>query len=169
MKLTRIISLFVVAIVALSCNKDDDGVDAYNYNKANLTGTYSVSAFKSKEVKTVKVEGFDVETTIVITGDTFGVSFIFDSTDILTMDGLYRIVKVKTQNNKTDEESEIIDLDNKKTSYVVNAQTSELTIGKKVYKVSNFSRTGFKINHENSTVGKNGETTKYTEEWVFKK
>lgn len=168
MKLTKIISLIVLSIVVLSCNKDDDN-DSYNYNKANLTGTYSVSAFKSKEVKTVNVDGFDVVTTTTITGDTFGVTFTFDSTEILTMDGLYRVVKVKTQNNQTIEETEIIDLDNEKKSYSVNAGTSELTIGNKVYKVSGFSRTGFKINLEKTTPNGDEGSTVYTEEWVFKK
>lgn len=167
MKLTKIISLIVIAVIALSCNKDDDN-NAYNFNKDNLTGTYSVSAFQSKEVKTKMVEGFNVVTTIISTGDTFDdLTVIFDSNDIRTMDGTYRIKEVKSQDNKPDiVHFDIIVLNNEKKSYAVNANTSELTIGNKKYKVSGFSRTGFKISFSNIS---EIENTVYTEEWVFVK
>ena len=169
MKLTKLLSILVIAVIAFSCSKNDDNTDTYNYNKDNLTGTYAVTAFKSKEVKTVKVDGFDVFTTTVITGDTFRMNAIFDSTDILTMDGIYRIVKVKTYGDQTIEEADYIVLDNEEKSYSVNAATSELTFGGKTYKVSDFGRTGFKISFEKTTVESNGDSTVYTEEWSFKK
>ena len=169
MNLTRIISLLVFAVVAFSCSSDDDGDGAYNYNKDNLTGTYSLTSYKTKEVKTIKVEGFNVITTTVSTGDTFSVTAIFDSNNIRTMNGTYRIMEVKTQGNETSENAYIVVLENDKKSFSVNASTSELTVGDKTYKVSEFGRTGFKIKMEKTTVKDNGDNTGYSEEWVFKK
>lgn len=169
MNLTRIISLLVIAFVAFSCSSDDDGDGAYNYNKNNLTGTYSVSAYETKEVKTVDVDGFDVVTTIVSTGDTFDVSVTFDSNDTRTMNGTYRINEVKTQGGQRSESARIVVVENDKKTYSVNTSASEITIGNTTYKVSGFGRTGFKINMEERTDKPNGDSTVYTEEWVFKK
>src|SRR5690554_1372603 len=129
MKLTKILSLILIVTVALSCNKDDDGVDAYNYNKANLTGTYTLTKFETKEVKTEDVNGFNVTTTTISTGDTFSVTATFDSNDICTMDGTFRIVEVKTQGNDRNENSYIVVIDNETESYSVLTSTSELTLG----------------------------------------
>lgn len=168
MKLTKLVSLIVLAVIALSCNKDDDS-DSYNYNKDNLTGTYSVSAFKTKEVKTEDVNGFNVTTTTLSTGDTFDVTANFDSNDVRTLNGTYRVNEVVTQGGDRRENAYIIVLENEKKSYSVNANISELTIGGTKYKVSDFNRTGFKINYAKTTEKANGDTTVYTEEWVFKK
>src|SRR5690606_27640127 len=115
-------------------------------NKDNLTGTYSVNYFQSKEVKTQDVNGFNVTTTTTSTGDTFDVTSNFDSNDVRTINGTYRVKEVKTQGDQTGETAYIVVLNNEKKSYSVNASTSELTIGNKTYKVTGFSRTGFKIN-----------------------
>ncbi len=168
MKLTKLISLIVIAVIALSCNKDDDN-NGYNFNKDNLTGTYSVNAFQSKEVKTEDVNGFDVTTTTVSTGDTFDATVTFDSNDIRTFNGTYRVKEVITQGGARMESAYIVVLNNETKSYSVNANTSELTIGGKKYKVSEFSLNGFKINLSKTTEKDNGDITIYTEEWVFKK
>lgn len=169
MKLTKLFSILMLAVVLLGCSSSDDSSNAYNYNKDNLTGTYSLTAFQSKEIKTVKVEGFDVITTIVSTGDTFDVTNRFDSNNVLTMDGTYRVTEVKTQGGETSEDAFIIVLENDQQTYSVNANTSELTLTGKTYKVNDFGRTGFKINFEKTTVQDNGDNTVYTEEWVFQK
>lgn len=169
MKLTKLFSILVIALVTLSCSSSDDSSDTYNYNKDNLTGTYSLFAFKSKKVKTVDVDGFNVTTTTVSTGDTFNVTYKFDSNDILTMDGTYRVAEVKTQGGDSSQDAYIVVLNNETESYLVNASTFELTLADKTYRVSDFSRTGFKINYEKTTVEDNGDNTVFTEEWVFKK
>lgn len=169
MKLTKLLSIILVALIISSCSKDDDGSDAYNFNKDNLTGTYTVNYFQSKEVKTQDVNGFNVTTTTTSTGDTFDVTSNFDSNDVRTINGTYRVKEVKTQGDQTGETAYIVVLNNEKKSYSVNASTSELTIGNKTFKVTGFSRTGFKINMTKSTTENNGDTTVYTEEWGFKK
>lgn len=169
MKLTKLFSILILAVVTLSCSSSDDGSDAYNYNKDNLTGTYSLNAFQSKKVKTVDVDGFDVTTTTLSTGDTFSVTATFDSNDVRTLNGTYRINEVITQGSDTRESAYIVVLENEKKSYSVNASTSEITIDNIKYKVSNFTRTGFKMSYENITVEDNGDNTVYTEEWDFKK
>ncbi len=169
MKLTKLFSILLIAVVSFSCSKSDDSSDAYQFNKDNLTGTYSLNSFKSKEIKTIKVEGFDVVTTIVSTGDTFDMMYKFDSNNVLTKDGTYRVTEVKTLGGETSQETYIIDLDGETESYSVNANTTELTIKDITYQVSNFSRTGFKISYEYVTVEENGNKVEYNEEWVFKK
>src|SRR5690554_6546679 len=99
MKLTRILSLILLAFVAISCSNDDDNVDIYDFNKANLTGTYTLTKYETKEVKTEDVNGLDVTTTTLSTGDTFSVTATFDSNNICTLNGTFRIVEVKTQGN----------------------------------------------------------------------
>src|SRR5690554_3650088 len=169
MKLTKLFSILMLAVVTLSCSSSDDSADTYNYNKDNLTGTYSLTAFKSKEVKVQDVNGFDVTTTTVSTGDTFGVSAKFDSTNKLTYDGTYRVLEVKTQAGGSTDRSYIIVFDEEVINYSVNASTFELTLDGKTYKVSGFNRTGFKINYEKTTLEENGDSTVFTEEWVFRK
>lgn len=159
----------MMALVAFGCSKDDDGDDAYHYTKNNLTGTYSITYFQTKKVETVDVNGFDVTTTTVSTGDTFNVTATFDSNDILTLDGTYRIMEVKTQGDQSTENPYIVVLDSEKEEYSVNANTSELTFGGRTYKVSGFGRTGFNISMEKTTIKDNGDMTEYTENWTFTK
>ncbi len=170
MKSTKILSLIFLAVVILSCSKDDDGpVDVYDYNKANLTGTYSLTKYETKEVKTQDVNGFDVITTTVSTGDTFSVSVTFDSNDICTIDGTFRIVEVKTQGTERTETSYIEVLNELTKPYIVHANTTELTLGDSKYKVSDFTRTGFRINLTETIVEENGDSTVYTKELILKK
>lgn len=169
MKTIKFLSFLVMAFVAFSCSKDDDGVEAYLYNKNNLTGTYSITYYQTKKVETVDVNGFDVTTTTLSTGDTFNITATFDSNDILTFDGTFRIVEVKTQNGQNTENPYIVVQNEEKMAYTVNANTSELTFADQTYKVSNFSRTGFKIDMEKTTVNDNGDTTVYSENWTFSK
>ncbi len=168
MKLTKLIFLFVLSIAAISCSKDDDN-DTYDYNKDNLTGTYKITFFESREVETVNVSGFDVVTTTTSTGDTFNISAVFASNNTLTVDGTYRITETVTQGSQSSTETYIVDLDNETSGYSVNAATAELTIDGSTYKVSNFSPTGFKINLSETTTQPNGDNTVYTEELRFTK
>ncbi|QAA82003.1 hypothetical protein EI546_09830 [Aequorivita sp. H23M31] len=169
MKLIKIISVLLVALLAFSCSSNDDGVEIYKFNKDNLTGTYNITAFKSKKVKQAKVEGFDITTTTVSTGDTFNMTANFDSNNVVTFNGSYRVLEVITQNDGRMENAYIIVRDNETSPYTVNTTTNELTIEGRKFKVNNFSATGFKLNLEETTVEENGDTTVYTEEWVYKK
>lgn len=169
MKLTKYISILVLTFAVLSCSKSDDSADSFNYNKDNLAGTFSLTGFKSKKVKTVEVDGFKVTTTTVATGDTFQVLYKFDSNNVVTTDGTYRVTEVKTQSGESTQDAYIIVLDNDKINYQVKEATNELVLDGKTFKVNNFTRTGFKINFEETTVQENGDTTVFEEEWVFNK
>lgn len=169
MKLAKLIFLFTLAIAAVGCNKDDDGTDTYDYNKDNLTGTYKVTFFESKEVETVDVNGFDVVTTTTSTGDTFDVTAVFAANNTVTTNGTYRITETVTQGSQSDTDAYIVVLNNETVGYSVNSATTELTIDGSTYKVSNFSATGFKINLSETTTLPNGDSTVYTEEMRFTK
>lgn len=168
MKLSRLILLLAVLIVAGSCNTDDDGgPGAFLFNKDNLTGTYSLGFHESKKVKTKEVEGFNVTTTTIGKGDTFSVTWSFDSDDKVTRNGTYRISSTKTQSGETQASAVIIVLDNEKSDYFVNASTSEVSIDGMTYKVSNFSRTGFTLKFSGTSIESNGDTEVYEEELRF--
>ncbi len=169
MKSIKFLSFLFMVLIAFGCSKDDDGVESYHYSKNNLTGTYSITYYQTKIVETVDVNGFDVTTTTTSTGDTFNITATFDSNDILTLDGTYRVVEVKTQSGQSTENPYIVVKDDEKMSYSVKENTSELTFDNRTYKVSDFGRTGFKIQREKTTVADNGDTTVYTENWTFSK
>jgi len=171
MKLTKLILLFVLAVAAVSCNKDDDdnGPAPYEYNKDNLTGTYKLTYFQSEEIETVNVNGFDVVTTTVSTGDTFDVLTVFASNNIITSDGSYRITETITQGGQTITDAYIVILNNETTGYSVNAAGGKLTIEGNTYDVSNFTPTGFQINLDETTTEPNGDSTVYREEIRFTK
>lgn len=168
MKLTKIFSALLLVLVTFGCSKDDN-TESYDYSKDNLVGTYSLTAFTGKKIETVKVNGFDVVTTTVSTGDTFDVTYKFDATNTLTTDGTFRLLEVKTQSGQTNESATIVVLNEETIGYSVNEVAANLTIGTTTYKVRDFSTTGFKINLEKTDVEPNGDSTVYTEEWTFKK
>ena len=173
MKITRLILLLAVLVVAGSCNKDDDnGPEPFIFNKDNLTGTYSLVFHESKKVKTIEVEGFNVTTTGK--GDTFSVNWSFNSDNKITRNGTYRISSSKTQSGETQESAVIIVLDNEKSNYSVHTSNNQLTMdammyrdSNMTYKVTGFSRTGFTLEFSDTSVEQNGDTEIYEEELRF--
>lgn len=167
MKLTRLFLFLAIAFVAGSCSSDDDGAEVYSFNKDNLTGTYSLVFYESKKVKTKNDEGFTVTTTTIGKGDTFSVTWSFNSDNKVTYNGTYRVTRVITQGGQTREEAEIIVLDNERSNYSVHQSNNELTIDGKIFKVSGFSRTAMTLKHSNSTVEEDGATVVYDQELRF--
>jgi len=168
MKLTRIILLMALIVVAGSCSSDDDnGPAPFVYNKENLTATYNLVYYQSKNVNTKVVDGFDVVTTTVETGDTFNVLVSFDSTNKMISNGTYRISWTKTQHGNTQEGAEIIVLDSEENNYVVKEATSKLIIEGRSYDVIGFSRTGFTLKMTETNVESDGEINDYEEELRF--
>lgn len=166
MKLIKSFIIFVMVLSVAACSKDDSS--KYHYNKNNLTGTYSLNYLKSKEVKTVKIDGFDVVTTTELTGDTFSVTYSFSSDNSLTKNGTYRIVEKKTQNNQTQESSYIVVLDNEVESYSVQESAKLLTINGVSYEVVNFNETGFRLKRSETTEVE-GVVVEFEEELRFEK
>lgn len=168
MKSLKFIIVFAFALATISCSKDDNNNSSYNYNKDNLLGKYKLKSLKSKMVKTIKVDGFDVVTTTTSEGDTFSVSYQFASNNTVTKNGTYRITETKTQNTQTSDTTYIVVLEDKKVDYSVNQDKNELTLNGSTYKVSNFNSTGFKLNLDETTEN-NGEERKFTKKLEFSK
>lgn len=166
MKAIKSLFVFLIIISAVACSKDDS--PRYEYNKNNLTGTYSLVYLESKEVKTVKVDGFDVVTTTELKGDTFSTTYSFSSDNSLTKDGTYRVVETKTQNDQTQETSYIVVLDNEQVSFSVQEDARLLTIEGVSYDVSHFNETGFRIKRTESREVE-GMTVDFEEELRFEK
>ena len=170
MKITKLFFLFILAIAAVGCSKDDDnGPAPYDYNKDNLTGTYKLTYFQTEDVETVNVNGFDVVTTTTSIGDTFNFTVIFASNNTATADGTYRVTETVVQGSQTMTDTYIVDVDNEISGFSVNAATTELTLDSSTYKVSNFSPTGFTITLFENIVEPNGDSSVYNVELRFSK
>lgn len=166
MKTLRILFGFILMAAVMSCSSDDSV--KFEYNKNNLTGTYSLKQLESKHVKTVKVDGFDVVTTTTLTGDTFNTTYSFSSDNSLTKNGTYRIVEARTQNNQTRDTTYIVVLDNEQVNYSVQETEKLLTIEGVSYNVLNFNETGFRLKRNETRV--EGEATiEFQEELRFEK
>lgn len=166
MKTLRILFGFILIAAVVSCSSDDSV--RYEYNKNNLTGTYSLKQLESKRVRTVKVDGFDVVTTTTLKGDTFNATFSFSSDNSLTKDGTYRIVETRTQNNQTQDTTYIVVLDNEQVNYSVQDTERLLTIEGVSYDVENFNETGFRLKRKESRV-EGDATIEFEEELRFEK
>lgn len=167
MRAFKSIFVFVLALTVVSCSKDDSA--GYEYNKDNLTGTYSLVYLQSKKVKTVIVDGFEVVTTTENKGDTFDATYAFSSDNKVIKNGTYRIVETITQNDQTLENSYIVVLDDEMANYSVQGSAKKLTIDGVTYDVSQFNTTGFRLKRTESTEEPNGETIEFTEEFRFEK
>lgn len=167
MKLVKFLSVFVIVAIFSSCSKDDG--PGYGYTKDNLTGTYSLVFHHAKEVRTTKIDGFDVVTTTVSEGDTFDkVTYSFSADNEVLKKGSYRIVETKTQNNQTQERSYIVNFVDERGTYSVQESLRKLTIDGVTYDVERFNETGFNIKRSEKTV--DGETiTELEEELRFQK
>lgn len=166
MKVLKSLIVFVMVMSVAACSKDDS--PRFEYNKNNLTGTYNLVSLESKEVKTVKIDGFDVVTTTKHKGDTFDVTYSFSSDNTVTKNGTYRIVKTVTYNDQTQESSYIVVLDNEVENYSVQESAKLLTIDGVSYDVVNFNETGFRLKRSETTEVE-GTIIEFEEELRFEK
>jgi len=167
MKALKFFFLFTFAVALVSCSSDDDN-PGYEFNQDNLMGTYDLTSLHSKRVKTVNVEGFDIETTTTKEGSTFDCIYDFGSDNKVTLNGTYLISETKKQNGNTSDTTYIVNLSDEKVDYAVNADEKELTLDGETYKVSNFSESGFKLKLSRSGTDEDGNDTEFTKEMLFK-
>lgn len=167
MKTLKFFFLFAFSIALVSCSSDDDN-PSYEFNKDNLMGSYDLTSLHSKRIKTVNVEGFDIETTTTQEGSTFDCSYKFGSDNKVTLNGTYLITETKKQNGHTNDTTYIVNLNDKKLDYAVNADQQELTLDNDTYNVSNFSESGFKLKLSRSGTDEDGNDTEFTKEMLFK-
>lgn len=169
MKLLKSTLVLVFAMAMISCSSDDDNNNSYDFTKDNLFGKYPLQTLKTKLVKTTTVDGFDVTTTTESEGDTFDASYDFSSNNEVTKTGTYRITETKTQNGQSTDTTYIVVLDGEKVDYSVNESKNELTMDGLKYDVSNFTATGFKLNHSKTTEDSDGNERIFTKKLVFSK
>lgn len=163
LKLSKLIFLFTLVILAVGCNKDD-GSTGNDYNKENLEGSYKIPFLESKKVETVAVNGFDVVTTTTSVGDTSDFSVVFASNNTVTTHGTYTITETRSQGSNTETNTYLVMFYTETREYSANESTKELTMWGSTYKVSNFTNNGFTLNLLETTTEPNGDNTVYTEE-----
>ncbi len=169
MKITKMLLVMFLAVAAVSCNKDDDGPEPFQYNAENLRGTYELNYLQFTEVITRTVDGFEVVTTTTGIGDTFDVTAVFAANSTVTTNGSYRVVETSVQGNNTTTDSYIEIINNETVGYSVNASTSRLTIEGQTFEVSNFSQSGFTLISNDVFTEPNGDTFSLTAEQRFVK
>lgn len=159
MKTLRILMIMFLAVAAVSCNKDDDGPEPFQYNAETLKGTYNLTFFQTIEVATEDVSGFDVVTTTTSTGDTFDFTAIFAANNTVTTNGTYRVSETAVQGDQTTNNAYIEVVNNEVSGYSVISANNTLTIDGQAFIVSNYSQNGFTITANETTNFPNGDTT----------
>ncbi len=142
MKTIKYFALFALIVSVLSCS-DDDSITPVN--KDTLTGTYQLNAYSSVETKTEIINGFEIETTTSIEGDTFDMHYSFQDNDTVVLNGTYRLVETKKLNEQTSDTSYIVNIDNKALPYQINTAQTDLTIGETTYLIKNFNESSFTL------------------------
>ena len=169
MNISKILLVFVLALSIVSCKKDDDGVIPFQFNQANLEGTYEVTYAVSTEVETINVNGFDVVTTTTNTGDTFGVEYAFGSNNMYTVNGAFRVTETVELGGMSNTTTDIIVIDNETYAFSVSSGSSLLTLDGDTYQVASFDETSMILTLEEIDTEANGDTTVYNEELRFTK
>lgn len=160
MKKILVLFIGIFSAVIIGCSKDEGG-ESYDYSYDNLLGKYSLTSFEKKVVITETVQSFPVVTKTTSKGDTFSITYIFNSDNKVTQDGTYRITEKKEQDNRVRDTAYIVVRNQYKQSFSTKVSAQELEMGGITYKVKDFSVKGFKISHqgEKTVDGVKTETT----------
>lgn len=165
MKNLKFIALFALIIGFVSCSSDDDK-NSFSFNKENLIGSHSLKAFSSEEIRKDFVNGFLVETKTTREGDTFGLQYDFGTDNRVTLNGTFRITQLKRQGSNTSDTTYIVNYNNEKLVYSVDADQKVLTIDGNEYDVKKFREGGFELSLlQETTEGQNSKV--YKEEMRF--
>lgn len=168
MRNLKFIMLLALMVAFVSCSSDDDN-GSNKYTKENLLGKYELKSFSSKQVKTIEVEGFEIETKTTSEGDTFNLSYLFANNNEVTLNGNFRIQEVKKQGSNSSDSTYIVNHNEEVLSFMVNEDQKLLTIDGKEYEVKGFSSNGFELRHEESGIDENGNSREYQEKMRFVK
>jgi threonine aldolase len=169
MKISKLIFLFVLAVAAVGCNKDDDNdsVEPYKLSTTNFVDTYKLKFLEVKEVETIT---FGNGTTSTSTSTTVGsvfqnVNFAFTANNTYTANGLFNTVTTVANADGTIivGDTVIINLDETGT-YSLNTTNSKLTVtddGGEVtsFEIRDYTETGMTLYSEETTITANSSTT----------
>ena len=170
MKTTKILLVFVLFLLIVSCKNDDDSVEVFTFNQTNLEGSYRLNYFVSTEVETTDVNSVDIVTTTVTTGDTFNFIVVFGADGMTTSNGTYRLTYTKdVAGTNVPVDPFTVDIDEEVSSYSVSSAASILTIEGTPYQVVSFSETEMIITLEEIDTSSNGDSIVYNEELRFTK
>jgi len=193
MKLLKSLFVLFIAILLVGCNSDDDSVDplldtdgdgivdiddlcpntpgteidqgCYLLTNINVsTSPYNVTMLNSTTIQTTNVNGLDIITETIRIGDTFQLTLTFSENGTVVLDGEYRSSYVITVAGQvTDEDSEIIVIDNEATNYSTNDSTMTMVLDGDVYNVTFFNENEIRLMLETNYT-ENGDEFVYTEE-----
>lgn len=179
MKLTKLIFLFVLAVAAVGCNKDDNNNSEppYELTRANFVDTYSMNFLEAKSVETVT---FSNGTTSTSTTSTVGsifqnVNFVFNTDGTFAASGLYTTVQTTINPDGTTETGDPIIYDAAveigSGTYTLNPTSKVLTITvngaqPQVFDIKTYSKTEMRLYSE-AVVTVGNSTTVITQDVRF--
>ncbi len=174
MKLSKLLFLFIMAAVTLSCSSDDDNPPAYTLSSENFVDTYKLKFLELKEVETVTFTNGSTSTSSSTTvGSVFqNVNFVFNSNNTYTANGLFNTVTTvrNPDGSTTTGDTVIVDLDEAGT-YSLNVSNSTLIVTDSsgdvtAMEIRDYTETGMTLYSEETTVS-NNSTTVTTVEYRF--
>ncbi|MFT5248527.1 MAG: hypothetical protein ACI93P_000240 [bacterium] len=163
MKLLKTLFVLFVAVSLVSCSSDDDN-NQYEFNNANLAGTYEVTLLNTTEVQTTNVNGLDIITEYTTVGDTFQLTIVFSESGSYVIDGEFRNSYVETVAGQVQGEgSEILVIDSETGDYSTNNSTMTFVLDGEVFSVALFNANELRVTSEDIYV-ENGDEFVYTSE-----
>jgi hypothetical protein len=133
MKLLKYFLVLFISITITSCS-DSSSEPPYTLSNANIAGTYNIKSLSlnTEVTSSTIVAGVEVPFTVASsesTGDTFGVTFVLNTSGSYTVSGQYRIVSVVTPAvGDTVTNNEIIRFPDAGDSGTYNINTTDNTI-----------------------------------------
>ncbi len=180
MKLTKLIFLFVLAVAAVGCNKDDDNnlEPPYTLSTANFVDTYSMNFL---EHKTVETKTFSNGQTSVLTTTSVGsvfknVNFVFNTDGTFTASGLYitNVTIINPDGTSTTDGPNPADISTEIGSgtYLLNISSSKVTItdgtGKvRVFEIKDYTQNSMTLYLQETTNVSNDTSITETIEYRF--
>lgn len=140
MKFLKILFVLFVVISITSCSSDDE-VNQYDLNNANLSaGSFDLNYFSSNTTETVDINGLEVISEFVRTGETFQFTYTFFENGTYIADGQYVVILTTTVAGQIIvEDIYIEDVDNEEGTYVANDGAMQLVMDGNIFDVTLFN------------------------------
>jgi hypothetical protein len=151
MKLIK--SIFVLfAVLAITACSSDNNTNTYELNNANLSaGTFDLNYLSFSNTETININGLDIITETLATGETFQAGLTFSEDGTYIFDGEYVIVATITVNNViTEELTEIIVVDNEQGTYGANDTLMQIVLDGDTYTVTLFNANELRMTSNDS-------------------
>lgn len=166
MKISKILLILVLALSVVSCKKNDDNtVEAFVLNNANIAGTHDLTYFTASSETTITVQGIPLTVTTSTTADTYQATITFTEAGAYTLDGEFRTITTITPGGGTPliqivtwNETGTFQA-NSNAQTIVLTETGSAPGDELINMVTLFNETEFRVTSEETYTEPNGGTT----------